>query len=105
MDTGKILDRYECRSKAKPHPTSYFLLAKTKHDEFLHEEGEVAGLAFGDVGGEHEDGDCGDGESKDDYEFREIGLIGIVRMLVIDVEVDIEDEDDHTHHYCHDQQH
>lgn len=74
--------------------------------QILHREGEVAGavvdrvaagLPVGDVGGEHEDRDGGHGEAEDDDDLGEVGLVGVVRVLVVDEEVDIEEEDEDAH--------
>ena len=64
----------------------------------------AAGLAVGDVGGEHENGDSGDREAEDDDEFREVGLVDVVGVLEVDEEVDVEEEHDDAHHDRHDHQ-
>lgn len=63
-----------------------------------------AGLAVGDVCGEHEDGDGGDREAQDDDELGKVRLVCVVGVLVVDEEVDIEDEDEDAHDYGDDQE-
>lgn len=46
------------------------------------------------VGRQHENRYHGDGEAEDDDELGEIRLVRIVRVLVVDEEVDAGDEDD-----------
>ena len=81
--------------------------------ERLHGEREVAGavvdglpagLAVGDVGGEHEDGEDGDGEAEHDDELGEVGLVGVVGVLVVDEQVDADEQHDHADHHRHDHQ-
>jgi len=81
--------------------------------ELLHGKSEVAspvvdrvaaGLAVRHVRREHEDGDGGDGEAQNDDEFREVGLVGVIRMLVVDQEVHVDEEHDHADHHRHDHQ-
>ena len=64
----------------------------------------AAGLAVGNVGGEHEDGDGSDGEAEDDDEFGEVSLVDVVGVLEVDEEVDVEEEHDDAHHDRHDHQ-
>jgi len=64
----------------------------------------AAGLAVRHVGGEHEDGDGGDGETQNDDEFREVGLVGVIGMLVVDQEVHVDEKHDHADHHRHDHQ-
>ena len=81
--------------------------------EVLHGESEAtravvdrvaARLAIRHVRGEHEDGDSGDGEAQNDDEFGEVGLVGVVRVLVVHEEVHVHQEHDHAHHHRHDHQ-
>jgi len=62
------------------------------------------GLAVGNVGGKHENGDGGDGEAQNDDEFGEVGLVNVIRVLVIDEEVHVNEEYDNAHHDRHDHQ-
>jgi len=61
-------------------------------------------MAVSHVGGEHEDGDGGDREAQNDDEFGEVGLVGIVGMLIVDQEVHVDEEHDHADHHRHDHQ-
>lgn len=69
--------------------------------EILHRQGEFTRaivyrvptrLPVGDISRQHENGNGGDGEPENDDEFGEIRLVSVVRVLVIDEEVDIEEE-------------
>ena len=65
-------------------------------------DGVLAGLAVGDVGGEHEDGEDGDGDAEHDDELEEVGLVGIIRVLVVDEQVDADEEHQDADHCRHD---
>jgi len=62
------------------------------------------GLAVGNVGGKHEDGDGGDGEPQNDDEFGEVGLVKVIGVLVIDEEIYVDEEYDNAYHDRHDHQ-
>lgn len=79
----------------------------------LHRKGKAAGaivdgiaasLTIGDIGREHENGDSGDGEAKNDDELRKVSLVGIVRVLVVDEDVEIHKENEDAHHHGDDHQ-
>lgn len=56
----------------------------------------AAGLTVGDVGGEHEDGDSSDGEAKDDDDLGEVRLVNIIRVLVVDEEVEVDEQNENA---------
>lgn len=75
--------------------------------EVFHGEREVTsavinrvatGLPVGHVSGEHENGNSGDGESKNDDEFGEVGLVNVIRVLIVHKKVHVEEKHDHAHH-------
>ena len=81
--------------------------------QVLHRERELtravvdsvpARLPVRHVSGEHEDGDCGNGEPQNDDEFGEVGLVLVVGVLVVHKKVHVHEEHDHAHHDRHDHQ-
>lgn len=59
---------------------------------------------IGNVSREHENGDSADGEAKDDEELQKVSLVGIVRVLVVDMDVEIHEENKGAHHHGDDHQ-
>lgn len=99
-------------SKRNDEEDKYGINDVNSEPQILHRERKVAGavinrvaarLPVGHVGREHENGDGGNREPQNDDEFGEIGLVDVIRVLVIDEEVDIEYEhqnaDDNRHNH------